>query len=112
MLATGTVSTLSTKLYSGPIPNIIYYGKCAGTASLIFHYMDGTPFVFFHFSKSSKIYSRFSIPGRKQSRFAYSLAQMKNTQNPEYFSFVRAPGIEPGPNPWQGLVLPLNHARK
>ncbi len=28
-----------------------------------------------------------------------------------YFSFVRAPGIEPGPNPWQGLVLPLNYAR-
>ena len=25
--------------------------------------------------------------------------------------FVRAPGIEPGPNPWQGLVLPLNYAR-
>ena len=24
---------------------------------------------------------------------------------------MRAPGIEPGPNPWQGLVLPLNHAR-
>lgn len=24
----------------------------------------------------------------------------------------RAPGIEPGSKPWQGLVVPLNHARK
>ncbi len=53
-----------------------------------------------------------SFNSRAQAKqFARSLAQMKNTQNSERFSFVRVPGIEPGPNPWQGLVLPLNHTR-
>jgi hypothetical protein len=27
------------------------------------------------------------------------------------FSFVRAPGIEPGPRTWKVHILPLNHAR-
>ena len=47
-----------------------------------------------------------------RSVFKIIFVQTKITLVQSLFLFsVRAPGIEPGPNPWQGLVLPLNYAR-
>ena len=48
----------------------------------------------------------------KNTSKPYFMIQYENNPHDGLFSIVvRAPGIEPGPNPWQGLVLPLNHAR-
>lgn len=70
--------------------------RCAGTGSrtLLVQYPD--------WSAEKAELNRASPPGRK--RLALPCSFLVSTS-------VRAPGVEPGFLPWQGNVIPLNHAR-
>lgn len=47
------------------------------------------------------------------SQFVCSLcARTKKALKGLFFVLVRPEGIEPSTNPWQGLIIPLNHGRK